>query len=1130
MKTAKTILVVTALFFLFVISVSANANNNNNGPSAGYTIGSISGNTTEAGGSATFTLRLNTQPLADVTIGVSSSDTTEGTVSPSSLTFGLTNWNVDQTVTVTGVDDLLVDGDIEFSIVLAAPILNDPNYNGRDPADVSVINADNDAAPAGFTISLISGNTTEAGGSATFTIKLNSVPTANVTISLSSSDIGEGTVSPSTLTFTALNWNLNQLVTVTGVDDDQIDGDIEFSIVTAAAVSLNGNYDGLNPADVSVTNTDGDSAGFTLDTPSASVFESGGLPAVFSVQLTSQPTADVTIAVSSSDTTEGTVSPSSLTFTSLNWNAVDHSVTVTKVDDDLVDGDQNYSIVLGAAVSLDLNYNGVNPTDVNARTTDDDSAGFTISPISGNTAEDGTQATCTVRLTSEPTADVTFAVTILDASEATVSPSSLTFKSDDWNADQIVTATGVDDDIVDGNIVYTIILGGSTSDDSNYNRLNPDDVTAANIDGDSAGFTIGLISGNTGEDGTQATFTVKLTSEPTDDVIIGVSSSDTTEGTVSASSLTFTSENWNANQTITVTGINDDVADGNQGYSSVLAAASSDDSNYDGLDPADVNVTNTDNDSAGFTIGSISGSTVEDGTQATFTVKLTSEPTDDVIIGVSSSDTTEGTVSASSLTFTSVNWDANQTITITGVNDDVADGNQGYSSVLAAASSDDSNYDGLNPSDVSVTNTDNDSAGFTIGTISGSTVEDGTQATFTVKLTSEPTDDVTIGVSSSDSGEGTVSPTSLTFTSLNWNANQTITITGINDDVADGNQSFNILLAAASSDDSSYDGINPSDVSVTNTDDETAGVIVSEISGNIMEDGSLDAIFTVRLQSQPIADVTINLSSSDETEGVVLPETLTFTALNWNENQTVTVVGEDDFVADGNQDFNIILAAANSDDSNYDGLDPSDINDITNTDDETAGFVISLISDDTTEAGDQATFTINLASEPLEDVVIGLSSSDEGEGILLISSITFTAANWDTAQSIAITGIPDTEEDGDQSYSIVLGVVVSLDEEYNGLDPRDVSAINLDVPLELDSTDIEDAIEDLEDNASDADTPADIPSEVDNSSVDDNEGENLDAAGCVGGTITSKSNNNGFIIMIIFMFAGLIGLRRRLSN
>ena len=77
--------------------------------------------------------------------------------------------------------------------------------------------------------------------------------------------------------------------------------------MTAAAVSTDPNYTGVNAADVAVTNTDNDIAGITV-TPTAGLTttEAGGT-ATFTVVLNTQPTADVTIALSSSDTTEGTV-------------------------------------------------------------------------------------------------------------------------------------------------------------------------------------------------------------------------------------------------------------------------------------------------------------------------------------------------------------------------------------------------------------------------------------------------------------------------------------------------------------------------------------------------------------------------------------------------------------------------------------------------------------------------------------------------------------------------------------------------------------------------------------------------------------------------------------------------------
>jgi alpha-tubulin suppressor-like RCC1 family protein len=103
--------------------------------------------TTEAGGTATFTVTLVTQLTDDVTITLSSSDTTEGTVSPTSLTFTPANWSDPQRVTVTGVDDSVTDGDQTYKIITAPAVSTDVTYNGLDSADVVVTNTDNERIP-----------------------------------------------------------------------------------------------------------------------------------------------------------------------------------------------------------------------------------------------------------------------------------------------------------------------------------------------------------------------------------------------------------------------------------------------------------------------------------------------------------------------------------------------------------------------------------------------------------------------------------------------------------------------------------------------------------------------------------------------------------------------------------------------------------------------------------------------------------------------------------------------------------------------------------------------------------------------------------------------------------------------
>jgi uncharacterized protein YjiK len=111
---------------------------------------------------------------------------------------------------------------------------------------------------AGITVTPTSGlSTTEDGGTATFDISANTEPSANVTVPLSSNDTGEGTV-PSSVILPA-GSTTPVTVTITGVDDQETDGDIAYNIVTGDPSSLDVAYDVLAEGDiddVGVTNID----------------------------------------------------------------------------------------------------------------------------------------------------------------------------------------------------------------------------------------------------------------------------------------------------------------------------------------------------------------------------------------------------------------------------------------------------------------------------------------------------------------------------------------------------------------------------------------------------------------------------------------------------------------------------------------------------------------------------------------------------------------------------------------------------------------------------------------------------------------------------------------------------------
>ena len=114
-------------------------------------------------------------------------------------------------------------------------------------------------------------------------------------------------------------------------------------------------------------------------------------------------------------------------------------------------------------------------------------------------------------------------------------------------------------------------------------------------------------------------------------------------------------------------------------------------------------------------------------------------------------------------------------MTVTGVDDNLIDGSVNSTLTVAVvdAASDD-NFDAVADQTVTATTTDNDVAGFTIAETGGSTgvAETGTTDTFTVVLNAQPDSDVVFAISSSDTGEATVT-SSLTFTNGNWNTAQT---------------------------------------------------------------------------------------------------------------------------------------------------------------------------------------------------------------------------------------------------------------------------------------------------------------------------------------------------------------------
>ncbi|GAB4278005.1 MAG: hypothetical protein Fur0025_04290 [Oscillatoriaceae cyanobacterium] len=820
-------------------------------------------------------------------------------------------------------------------------------------------------------------------------------------------------------TFTIAAGATTATLTVVPVDNN-IDNDPENIIVNLASGTGYFVDTISNTATLSITNDD--IAGITVNPTTGLVTTEAGGTATFTVVLDSEPIADVTVGLSSDNTAEGTVNLPTLTFTSTNWN-IPQTVTVTGVNDNIDDGDIPYNIITAPASTTAPKYSGLNAPDVAVTNTDDDTAGITVTPLSLTTTEAGGTATFTVVLDSEPTANVTVNLSSDNPAEGTINLPTLNFTAANWNIPRTITVTGVDDNIADGNIPYNIIIAPAISTAPNYTGFDAPDVAVTNTDNEITGITVTPTSGLvTTEAGGTATFTVVLDSQPTADVTISLTSDNPAEGTVNLPTLNFTATNWNIAQTVTVTGVDDDIDDGDIAYNIVTTAASPD-ANYNGFNVPDVAVTNTDDDTAGITVTPTSGLvTTEAGGTATFTVVLDSQPTADVTVNLTSDNPAEGKT-LSPLTFTAANWNIAQTITITGADDNIADGNIAYN-IITTATSTDTTYNGFNIPDVAVTNTDDDTAGITVTPTSGLvTTEAGGTATFTVVLNTQPTADVTINLTSDNTAEGTtLSP--LTFTAANWNIAQTVTITGVDDNIADGDIAYNIVTTATSSD-TTYNGFNVPDVAVTNTDNDTAGITVTPTSLTITEGGAT-ASYDMVLSSQPTAPVTINFTPNSQISPI---PAINFDSSNWNVPQTVTVTAVDDGVAEGLHTGSITHSAVSTD-ANYSGI-VIDAVQASITDNDVAGVsVIQPVSrTDVIEGESSDIFKLVLTSQPTADVTVAITT--DSQTTTNVPQVIFTPTNWNLPQTVTVTAVDDTVVEGLQSNTISFAAA-SADGFYNG--------------------------------------------------------------------------------------------------
>ena len=307
---------------------------------------------------------------------------------------------------------------------------------------------------------------------------------------------------------------------------------------------------------------------------------------------------------------------------------------------------------------------------------------------------------------------------------------------------------------------------------------------------------------------------------------------------------------------------------------------------------------------------------------------------------------------------------------------------------------------------------------------------EGSTTTYTVSLPSAPSAETKVTLSIRDPDVATLSADILTFPVGN-NTPQTVTVTPVSDTTADDEATE--ILHSVSIGDHDYPTVV---LPVFVTDDEapaltltstTTGVTFpSDVSvghfydgGFILDEGGT-ATYTIELASEPPADVTIELASSDTGAVSVAPASITFTRTGedndpnkfaWNEPQTATLTA----VADSDT-FDEIKQITHE--TTIDGKDY------------TVGQVLAIVRDlglprlafdpDTrtvsVNEGGTATYSVALDSDPGTTASVSIEVSRDitiGDAITVMpNGLTFTggpSGNWGTGQDVTVTGVEDAD-------------------------------------------------------------------------------------------------------------------------
>ena len=610
----------------------------------------------ENGGQSTVTARLNTKVASDVKVMISAAPvgTTEFddfTQNGTQLTIPAGQKASTGTVTISTVDDD-VDGPDKNLVVAGTATVVEMEMSGLvwDPYEEGLTILDDDTR--GVTVSAETLPVNE-GSTGTYTVVLNSQPTASVTVT-PSSDNSDVAVS-SALTFTTTNWNTAQAVTVTAAQDsDAVD-----DAATISHAVMGGDYGAVTAASVAVTVDDDEVPDTTAPTVTSIVRQTPASSPTNANSLTWRVTFSE--AVSNVDATDFAVSGTTATLTVAAVSGVTGAYDVTASGGNLADLSATVTLSFAAGQNIQDAANNTltntAPTGTNDHTYVLDNTAPTVT-ITGVPGTSSAPFTATFTFSEAVTGFVVGDITLDNATASNFTVTSTTVYT------ALITPTA--------NGTVTVDVAVNVAQDAVGN-----DNTAATQA--SSTYTAPVITIEAGTspvtEGTSAAFALSRAGSTTAELTVNATVSETGGDMVAPANegaRTVTFQANSATATLSVPTVADHVDEADGVVTATVTADTATPATYTVGTPSTATVTVSDDDTRGVTV-SAETLPVNEGSTGTYMVVLNSQPTASVTV-TPSSDNSDVAVS-STLTFTTTNWNMAQPVTVTAAQDsDAVDG------------------------------------------------------------------------------------------------------------------------------------------------------------------------------------------------------------------------------------------------------------------------------------------------------------------------------------------------------------------------------------------------------------------------------------------------------------------------